>query len=116
MSLLTPQQSPKLTIKEIKDWTLLGKIIKYEEYDGRDYFPSEKVLLSDQTYLCKINGTFYVDCVYQLKRLDKQVIMRYNLSDYFECIEDTTQQKRGKTNETTTSPVVNSRGRKSTKK
>lgn len=115
MSSLTPQQLPKSVIRPKKDWTLLGKIIKYEEYDGRDYFPSEKILLSDQTYLCKINGTFYVDCVYQLKKLDKQVIMRYNLSDYFECIEESTQ-KRGKTDEITNDIVATTRKRKPTKK
>lgn len=65
--------------------------------DGHTIFNTEVVNL-ESALLIKVNEAFYVDTVTDLKRLDKDLIMLYNLGSHFEVVDDTpvTKKKRGK--------------------
>lgn len=74
----------------------IGVVKKSKISDGYDTFDCEVVDLG-KVLLIHVNETFYLDDKIDLKRLDKQGVLCYNLGSYFDVVEEvtpTTQRKR----------------------
>lgn len=78
------------------DFSKIGKPYVRTITDGVNEYAATYVDLKENLSIVSVNDKFYIDDIVSLKKLDKNIAIRYNVDKFFEFIEEEPPKRKRK--------------------